>query len=36
MKTVDVVKRCLSRAFVLGGSAPGDCHVCAVSTRVCY
>lgn len=35
MKTVDVVKRCLSRAFVLGG-APGDCYVCAGSTRVCY
>lgn len=37
MKTVDVVKRCLSRAFVLGGwCAPGDCYVCAGSTRVCY
>lgn len=36
MKTVDVVKRCLSRAFVLGGRVPGDCHVCAGSTRVCY
>ena len=37
MKTVNVVKRCLSRAFVLGGvRAPGDCHVCAGSTRVCY